>query len=94
MAKENVDVLIIGAGPAGTMTAAKLIKAGLTVKIVERSHFPRYVIGESLLPQSMQHLEDAGFMEALVARNYQKKIGANFKQDDFHEFFDFSKKLY
>ncbi|GEK11179.1 NAD(P)/FAD-dependent oxidoreductase [Pseudoalteromonas sp. J010] len=91
MAKENVDVLIIGAGPAGTMTAAKLIKAGLTVKIVERSHFPRYVIGESLLPQSMQHLEDAGFMEALVARNYQKKIGANFKQDDFHEFFDFSK---
>lgn len=91
MAKENVDVLIIGAGPAGTMTAAKLIQAGLTVKIVERSHFPRYVIGESLLPQSMQHLEDAGFMDALVARNYQKKIGANFKQDDFQEFFDFSK---
>ncbi|WP_440055539.1 NAD(P)/FAD-dependent oxidoreductase [Pseudoalteromonas sp. T1lg65] len=90
MAKEIVDVLIIGAGPAGTMTAAKLIKSGLKVKIVERTHFPRYVIGESLLPQSMQHLEDAGFMDALVARNYQKKIGANFRQGQFQEFFDFS----
>ncbi|MBE0370465.1 tryptophan 7-halogenase [Pseudoalteromonas sp. MMG013] len=90
MIKEFVDVLIIGAGPAGTMTAAKLAKSGLTVKIVERSHFPRYVIGESLLPQSMAHLEDAGFMPALLERGYQKKIGANFKQGPFQEFFDFS----
>ena len=51
MTTENVDVLVIGAGPSGTVAASIINKAGYKVKIVEREKFPRFVIGESLLPK-------------------------------------------
>ncbi len=47
----NTDVLIIGAGPSGSVAAAYLHNNGFNVKVVEKSKFPRFVIGESLLPR-------------------------------------------
>jgi len=75
---ERVDVLVIGAGPAGSIVAAKLARAGRSVLVVERSAFPRHVIGESLLPRCLDLLRDAGLLEAVEARGYEPKHGATF----------------
>ena len=76
--KEQVDVLVIGAGPAGTVAASIVNKAGYKVKIVEKQTFPRFVIGESLLPRCMEALEEAGFLEAVRKAGFQEKGGAKF----------------
>ncbi len=78
MTSEKVDVLVIGAGPSGTVAASLVNKAGFRVKIVEKQTFPRFVIGESLLPRCMEVLDDAGFLEAVEAKGFQKKFGAKF----------------
>lgn len=75
---EKTDVLVIGAGPAGCIAASLINKRGFKVKIVEKENFPRFVIGESLLPRVMDHLEEAGFLEAVKKANFQKKFGAKF----------------
>ncbi|MFN8323946.1 MAG: NAD(P)/FAD-dependent oxidoreductase [Chitinophagales bacterium] len=82
MTTEKVDVLVIGAGPSGTVAASIINQAGFQVKIVEREKFPRFVIGESLLPKCMEPLEQAGFLPALKAQGYQEKFGAKFIHGD------------
>jgi flavin-dependent dehydrogenase len=89
---ENVDVLIIGAGPSGTVAASIVNQAGLSVKIVEKSIFPRFVIGESLLPRCMEHFEAAGFIDAIEKQNFQQKFGAVFLMGDKSCDFDFSEQ--
>jgi len=78
MNTEKVDVLVIGAGPAGTVAASIVNKAGYKVKIVEKLKFPRFVIGESLLPRCMEALTEAGFVDAVKERGFQEKFGAKF----------------
>jgi flavin-dependent dehydrogenase len=81
MKTENVDVLVIGAGPSGTVAASIINKAGFKVKIVEKLQFPRFVIGESLLPRCMEALTEAGFVEAVKEKKFQEKFGAKFVKD-------------
>ena len=76
--KKDVDVLVIGAGPSGTIAASILKKNGLDVQIVEKVKFPRFVIGESLLPRCMEALDEAGLLDAVKAKNFQQKNGAKF----------------
>ncbi len=78
MSVQNVDVLVIGAGPAGTIAASIINKGGFKTKIVEKEKFPRFVIGESLLPRTMEALEEAGLLEAVKAKGFQEKFGAKF----------------
>jgi flavin-dependent dehydrogenase len=78
MKTEKVDVLVIGAGPAGTVAASIVNQAGYRVKIVEKLQFPRFVIGESLLPRCMEALTEAGFIEAIRDKGFQQKGGAKF----------------
>ncbi|HTS43756.1 MAG TPA: NAD(P)/FAD-dependent oxidoreductase [Puia sp.] len=78
MKTEKVDVLVIGAGPAGTVAASIVHQAGFKVKIVEKVKFPRFVIGESLLPRCMEGLIQAGFLDAVKEKNFQEKFGAKF----------------
>lgn len=78
MKAEKTDVLVIGAGPAGTVAASIIKKAGFSVRIVEKMNFPRFVIGESLLPRCMEALEEAGFLDAVKANGFQEKFGAKF----------------
>lgn len=78
MNKEKVDVLVIGAGPSGTVAASIVNKAGYSVKIVEKLQFPRFVIGESLLPRCMEALTEAGFVDAVKEKGFQEKTGAKF----------------
>lgn len=77
----KTDVLVIGAGPAGSVSSAILNKAGLNVRVVEKEKFPRFVIGESLLPRCMEVLEDANLLDAIKAKNFQQKSGAKFYRD-------------
>ncbi len=92
MKEEYVDVLVIGAGPSGCVSASYLKNNGIDVKIVEKTKFPRFVIGESLLPRCMDHFEEAGLLEALKDFGFEKKEGARFLKGDLICEFDFSKK--
>src|SRR5450432_2812089 len=78
MTTQTTDVLVIGAGPAGTVAASIVNKAGYKVKIVEKMKFPRFVIGESLLPRCMEALTEAGFVDAVKEKGFQEKFGAKF----------------
>ncbi len=88
----KTDVLVIGAGPAGSISAAMIRRAGFDVVCVEREKFPRFVIGESLLPRCMEVLEDAGFLEAVKSMNFQEKSGAKFLRGDSVSDFNFTEQ--
>jgi flavin-dependent dehydrogenase len=75
---KNVDILVIGAGPAGAVSSAYLNKLGYKVLVLEKLKFPRFVIGESLLPHCMDHLNEVGFLPAVKAHGFQLKTGAAF----------------
>ncbi|MFD2561956.1 NAD(P)/FAD-dependent oxidoreductase [Aquimarina rubra] len=92
MKKENVDVLVIGAGPSGSVSAAYLNKHGINVKVVEKTKFPRFQVGESLIPRCMDNFEEAGLLDCLMKQGYEKKYGARFIKDGVQGCFDFSKK--
>lgn len=86
----KIDVLVIGAGPAGSIAAALLHKQGFSVRLVEKEKFPRFVIGESLLPRCMEVLEDADLLNAIKAMGFQKKFGAKFVRDNQKADYNFS----
>jgi len=92
MSNINVDVLIIGAGPSGCVAASYLHKKGFSVKVVEKNKFPRFVIGESLLPRCMDHFEEVGLLDCLKEQGFERKDGARFLRGDVVCNFDFSKK--
>lgn len=87
-----VEVLVIGAGPAGSVAAALLCQQGRQVLVLEREQFPRFSIGESLLPQSMEYLEQAGMLRAVQEAGFQFKNGAAFARGQHYTEFDFSDK--
>ena len=93
MIEESVDVLVIGAGPSGCVSASYLQNNNINVKIVEKEKFPRYVIGESLLPRCMDHFEEVGLLEILKKQKYEIKRGARFLKKGEVCNFDFSKKF-
>jgi len=87
------DVLIIGAGPAGAVASALLTAAGRSVIVLEKQQFPRFSIGESLLPHCMRFIEMAGMMQPLVDAGYQHKNGAMFVRNGQYCAFDFRDKF-
>jgi len=92
MKKEISEILIIGAGPSGMVSASYLHNQGIKVLVVEKSIFPRFQIGESLIPQCMDNLEEAGLLEAVKEAGFQKKFGARFIKEEKIGEFDFSEK--
>ncbi|MDG6774325.1 NAD(P)/FAD-dependent oxidoreductase [Thiomicrorhabdus sp. ZW0627] len=90
---KTCDVFIIGGGPAGSIAAAKLVQAGYSVKLVERQTFPRFVIGESLLPRCNQLLNEANMLEAIENANFQFKGGVAFQDQSKFEIFHFDDNL-
>lgn len=76
---EETEVIVIGAGPGGSLAGATLANRGRKVIALEREYFPRFVIGESQLPRSTQLLEEAGLLDDVLSRNFMKKYAATFK---------------
>src|SRR5213075_124888 len=74
MSNDMYDVAIIGGGPAGSTAATLLAKAGRRVIVFEREKFPRFHIGESLLPFSVQTFDRLGVREKLD-RTFLPKFG-------------------
>ena len=72
------DVAIIGGGPAGSTAAALLARAGRRVIVFEREKFPRFHIGESLLPFSMKAFTRLGLHEKFRRAGFIKKFGGEF----------------
>ncbi len=87
------DVLVIGAGPSGAIASALLVRKGYKVLVLEKEQFPRFSIGESLLPHCMQFVEEAGMLDAVKAGNFQFKNGAAFIYQDSYTEFDFTQKF-
>src|SRR5438552_13411037 len=78
--KEQIkpEVLIIGAGPAGSSAAAVLAEHGHRVLLLEREKFPRYHIGESLLPFTFYPLQRLGLIETMRQSAFIKKYSVQF----------------
>ncbi|HXJ35101.1 MAG TPA: NAD(P)/FAD-dependent oxidoreductase [Candidatus Eisenbacteria bacterium] len=76
MSKPDVDVAIIGGGPAGSSMAAYLAKAGVKCTVFEGELFPRPHVGESLVPSSTRVFSDLDFLKTMEARKFPHKWGA------------------
>jgi 2-polyprenyl-6-methoxyphenol hydroxylase-like FAD-dependent oxidoreductase len=86
----DVDVLVVGGGPGGSTIAAFLAQGGLSVGIVEREPFPRFRVGESLIPNCMPILERMGVLERVRAHGFQPKYGVTFHDQEIdaeHSFY-------
>ncbi|EEF59730.1 NAD(P)/FAD-dependent oxidoreductase [Pedosphaera parvula] len=79
---ENYDAILIGGGPAGSCAAAILAEYGHRVLIIERAKFPRYHIGESLIPFTFAPLERIGMIPKMKASHFVKKYSVTFVQPD------------
>jgi flavin-dependent dehydrogenase len=90
---ERVEVVVTGAGPSGAVAAALLRKQGHSVMVLEKETFPRFSIGESLLPQTMAYLEEAGMLQDVVEAGFQYKNGASFSRGAQRTEFDFRDKF-
>lgn len=74
----SVDVVVIGGGPAGCSVATILAKRGYRVVIFERDHFPRFHIGESLIPHTFDTLERIGMIDKMKGSPFIKKYSVQF----------------
>jgi flavin-dependent dehydrogenase len=72
------DALIIGGGPAGSVSAMLLVKAGLRVCLLEKARHPRFHLGESILPRNLPLIQELGLERALRALPHVAKYGAEF----------------
>jgi flavin-dependent dehydrogenase len=86
------DVVVVGGGPAGSATAARLARLGRRVLLVEREPGPRFHIGESQLPWSDEILRTLGVEPAIAAAGFVEKWGANFTDasGDVEQYADFA----
>ena len=78
----DYDVLVIGGGPAGSCAAARARQHGLRTLVVEKCAFPRFHIGESLLPAGNRVLREIGVWPKIEAAGFIPKYGAEFHRSD------------
>ena len=95
-AKEQYDAIVIGGGPAGSTAATLIAQQGFDVLLLDREKFPRFRIGESLMPATYWTLERLGALDKMHASNFVKKYSVQFVTGSgkesapfyFHEFDD------
>ena len=80
--KTHYDAIVVGAGPAGSTTGALLAEKGRDVLIVEKEKFPRYHVGESLMPFCYFPLERLGLIDQLMESGNPRKYCVQFVRED------------
>lgn len=75
---DRLDCIIIGGGPGGATAGTLLARAGKRVIILEKEHFPRFHLGESLLPYNRRIFQELGVLPALESAGFARKLGAQF----------------
>ncbi|TWT57862.1 hypothetical protein KOR42_12290 [Thalassoglobus neptunius] len=81
----SYDVVVIGAGPAGSTVAALVASEGHSVLVLERATFPRFHVGESLIPETYWPLKRLGLIEKMKASSFPKKFSVQFVSDGWKE---------
>src|SRR6188472_795700 len=81
---DDYDAILIGGGPAGATASSILAEYGHRVLVLEREKFPRYHIGESLIPFTFGPLERIGMIPKMRQSNFVKKYSVTFVQPDGH----------
>jgi len=76
------DVLVIGGGPGGSTVSSYLARAGKKVLLLEKEVFPRFHVGESLLPYNLRIFRELNLMPALEQAGFPRKLGAQFELGD------------
>ena len=76
--KTKYDCIVIGGGPAGSTAAAIVAQAGFATMLVERERFPRFHVGESLMPETYWTLRRLGMLDKVKVSRFTKKIGVQF----------------
>src|ERR1700754_1612789 len=74
----SYDAIIIGGGPGGSTAGSALAQAGKKVLIIERERFPRFHVGESLIPYGNDELRAIGAWDKLMNGGFMPKLGAEF----------------
>ncbi len=82
MDKNKYEVVVIGGGPAGSVASSLLSKAGIDVLLLEKEKFPRYKVGESLIPHFWKYTDQIGATEAIEKEGFVKKAGGFVLWDD------------
>src|SRR3990172_7535699 len=72
------DVVVVGGGPAGSTVSALIAREGYRVQLFERERFPRFHIGESLIPETYWVLERLGMLEKMEKSRFVKKYSVQF----------------
>lgn len=75
---DNLDVIVLGGGPAGATAAMVFAGEGLKVRVLEKARFPRFHVGESLLPYNMGLFAELGIEEAVKSSGHVVKRAAQF----------------
>ena len=78
MIRSEYDVVVIGGGPAGSTTSTLMAQAGLKVGLFEREKFPRFHIGESLIPETYWVLKRLNMLEKMQRSHFVKKYSVQF----------------
>jgi flavin-dependent dehydrogenase len=93
MTTEHRKVVVVGAGPSGSIASALLKRRGYDVLVLERQKFPRFSIGESLLVHCLDFVQEAGMLEAVEAAGFQNKNGAAFARNGEYADYDFGDRF-